>query len=75
MILETQQERDAFEFVLSLADKYTFRRGCNDLTEKEKEKFQGLTIQVSDVLGNTYKTDLWLDSHVIQWLADQVKKE
>jgi hypothetical protein len=49
MILESEQERIAFEFICDLANSECDRHGCNDLNDEVIKSFDGLTIASSEI--------------------------
>ena len=73
MILETQQEKDAFKFVLNLASDATDRI-CNDLTNEQCKLFKGLTVDCDDN-GVIIQKDIVYDFDVVYWLQKQIKEE
>jgi hypothetical protein len=74
MILETQQERDAFKFIYDIASESTSRSGCNDLTNEERDKFKGLEVETTDTDGTKFMRPVTYDFDVLFWLENQVKK-
>jgi hypothetical protein len=72
MIFESQAEKDAFEFMYELASDETSRRGCNDLEEKDRKKFVGLTVPTDDN-GKIVQSKISMDFDVLHWLKLQVK--
>ena len=75
MILETKEEKEAFEFICNLASELTDRRGCNDLDLDDKNKFCHLIIQSSDTNGDKFFRKVTMDFDVIQWLRGQIKED
>ena len=71
MILETEQEKKAWEFVSSLALSATDRI-CNDLNQEEVKKFEGLTTDCDDN-GIIIEIPIVSDYQVIGWLGGQIK--
>jgi hypothetical protein len=72
MILESQDEKNAFEFVCKLADLATDRI-CNDLNIEDRIKFNHLLVETDDE-GNIIMRNITMDFDVIYWLKNQVKK-
>ena len=72
MILETQEEKDAFEFICKLADERT-NRICNDLPKEYVKKFQGLQVESSNTDGNKFLRQVTMDFDIIHWLKKQIK--
>lgn len=72
MILETQDEKNAFNFVCGLADMAT-DRGCNDLEKEDEEKFKHLLVETDDG-GKTVMRPITMDFDVIHWLKKQKKE-
>ena len=70
MILETQEEKDAFEFVCKLASMAT-DRVCNDLEKEDMKKFGHLLVDTDDE-GKIVQRKIYLDFDVIHWLKKQV---
>jgi len=74
MILETKEEKDAFEFICKLASELTDKRGCNDLEKEDLEKFKNLSVKSEDIIDKTtFSREVVFDSDVIQWLRNQNK--
>jgi len=75
MILETQEEKDAFDYVWELASEITDRRGCNDLTQEEITKFKNLQIETTEMpSGKVYLRPATMDFDIVWWLKKQVKQ-
>lgn len=73
MILETEQEKRAFELICSYADRFT-DRGCNDLSKEEIEFFKGITITRQEMPSKKIIEDkIKMDFDVLFWLKQQVK--
>lgn len=73
MILETEQEKEAFKFVCELAGLATDRI-CNDLEDEMIEKLKGCLVDVSDN-GKIVQTKIIMDFQVIEWLRNQTNEE
>lgn len=74
MILETKQEKDAFEFVCGLASLFTDRTICNDLDASEENKFKHIRCERRTADGKLDAvTPAQYDSDVLCWLEEQVK--
>jgi len=73
MIIESQDELNAMEFVCELASAYTDRI-CNDLNPKEEEMFKHLTVPGTDSDGSVLENKVQMDYSVIYWLQLQIKK-
>lgn len=75
MILETEYEREAFDFICELASELTSRRGCNDLPEDIRKKFEslGLAAKSSDTDGKVIPRPITYDFDILWWLAEQVR--
>lgn len=74
MILETKTEKIAFDFVCNIASELTSNRGCNDLEQKDVEKFKGLTVDIDDE-GNIIQREIVYDFDILYWLQTQVKSK
>jgi hypothetical protein len=74
MILETQEEKDAFAFVCKLADERTDRI-CNDLDKEYLEKFKNLKAESYDPYEKkTIERPMTMDFDVIHWLKRQIRE-
>lgn len=73
MILETEDEKNAFEFVCELADKATDRI-CNDLEKKDQDKFKHLEVETTEMPENkVIMRPITMDFDILHWLKGQVK--
>lgn len=72
MILETQEEKDAFKFVCGLASQATDRI-CNDLEKDDSKKFGHLKVETEDD-GKIVMRNIEMDFDIIHWLQSQVKE-
>lgn len=73
MILESQEEKDAFEFVCNLASELTDRRICNDLETQDLVKFKHLKVKGDDFDGTPIERNVSYDGDVIFWLKNQIR--
>ena len=80
MILENQQEKDAFDFICQLASELTSRNGCNDLDKDIFNKFQEQTITSEEIDTKTQKTNtferkIMYDFDVLHWLKERTRMQ
>jgi len=74
MILESEDERNAFKFVCKLASNATDII-CNDLEPKDYEMFKHLNVPTYDVEEKTeIMTNISADYDVLYWLQNEVKE-
>lgn len=74
MILETEKEKEAWEFVKKLCDKATDRI-CNDLENEDYEKFKDLNVKSYDIFDKeVIDVKVQMDWQVVEWLNNQVKE-
>lgn len=74
MILETKEEKDAFKFVCELASETTSRRGCNDLSDDDIQKFGHLKVETYDPYEKkTEMVNVRMDFDILSWLERQVR--
>ena len=75
MILETEDEKNAFEFVCRLADMAT-DRVCNDLNKEDYDKFKHLEVETTEMPENkVIMRNITMDFDVLHWLKKQVKED
>ena len=70
MILESDDERNAFKYVCELASRAT-DRGCNDLDSTEHKMFGHIQCPQD---GNNEPRNILYDFDILYWLKCQVKK-
>lgn len=75
MILENQDEINAFKFVCKLAGEATDRI-CNDLEEEDHNKFKHLFVKTFDMgLEREVDVNIGMDFEVIHWLNSQIEED
>lgn len=74
MILETEDERKAFEFICNIASDEFSRRGCNDLSTEDEKRFGHLLVQREDVDQTIFLDAVKFDFDILEWLKIQIKK-
>jgi len=72
MIIENEDELNAFKFVCNLASLATDRI-CNDLEKDDIKKFGHLKVESVDVDDKTFMRPISLDFDIIEWLKKQVR--
>ena len=74
MILETEEEKNAFEFVCELASERCNLRGCNDLSQEDMKKFKGMMVDREDE-GEIFKDKVKFDFDIIFWIENKAKEK
>lgn len=72
MILENEDEKNAFEFIYELANRLSDMCVCNDLTKEDKQKFKHLVVDTDDN-GTIIERPITFDFDVLYWLQKQIK--
>jgi len=75
MIFESEDEKNAFDFVCYLADEETSRHGCNDLEPEQLKVFSNILVDAQDVNCTKFQKFVTMDFEIIYWLKKQVKEE
>ena len=73
MIFESEDEKQAFEYMYELASDCTSRRGCNDLEKEYVERFKHLKVKSTDVDNTEFMREISYDFDVAEWLKSQAK--
>ena len=68
MKIESQMEKQAFDFICNVASKTMTNAGCNDLEKNEEDNFKNIKINRNGELDN-----IRYDFDIIEWLRGQIK--
>ena len=69
MILESELEREAFDYICERLGDYFADNGCNDLEKEALEKFKSLKIKRDDAGIEHVRYDF----DIITWLREQIR--